>query len=63
MKITKKLEVFFKEVYVELKRVNWLSRKNVLRYTFIVLGVTLIVSAFLGALDYIFTALIKQFIF
>lgn len=63
MKITKKLEVFFKEVYVELKRVNWLSRKDVLRYTFIVLGVTLIVSAFLGALDYIFTALIKQFIF
>ncbi len=63
MKITQKINVFFKEVWVELKRVNWLSKKDVLRYTLIVLAVTIIVAAFLGGLDFIFTEIIKKFVF
>ncbi|MEK7080601.1 MAG: preprotein translocase subunit SecE, partial [Patescibacteria group bacterium] len=45
------------------KRVNWLSKKDVLRYTLIVLAVTIIVAAFLGGLDFIFTETIKMFVF
>ena len=62
MTITQKIKEFFKEVLVEMKRVSWLSQKDVLRYTFIVLGITIAVAAFLGGLDYIFTEVIKRLI-
>ena len=62
MSITQKLNVFFKEVWVEMKRVSWLSQKDVVRYTLIVLGITIVVALFLGGLDYIFTAIIKIFV-
>jgi len=60
--ITQKINVFFKEVWVEMRRVSWLSQKDVVRYTLIVLGITIAVAAFLGGLDYIFTSIIKIFI-
>ena len=63
MNITQKIKVFFKEVWVELKRVSWLSQKDVLRYTLIVLAVTVVVASFLGGLDFIFTEIIKRFVF
>lgn len=63
MSIVQKIKVFFKEVYVELRKVNWLTRNEVLRYTLIVLGVTFIVAALLGGLDYIFSTALKSFIF
>lgn len=62
MTIIQKVNVFFKEVIVEMKRVAWLSNKDVWRYTFIVLGITAGVAIFLGGLDYIFTNGIKFFI-
>jgi len=62
MTTIQKTQVFFKEVYVELRKVNWLSRSEVLRYTLIVLAITLLVAAFLGGLDYVFSSLIKQFV-
>jgi preprotein translocase subunit SecE len=63
MNIQEKVKSFFKEVYVEMKRVTWLSKKEVVRYTLVVLVVTIIVSAFLGGLDYFFSSAIKMFIF
>jgi preprotein translocase subunit SecE len=62
MNIIEKVKHFLKEVYVELKRVSWLSRKDAFKYTMIVLAVTIIVAAFLGGLDYIFTEILKRFI-
>ena len=61
--IQEKTKSFFKEVYVEMKRVSWLSRKDVIKYTLIVVVVTVIVSFFLGGLDYIFMETLKKFIF
>jgi preprotein translocase subunit SecE len=63
MTIAQKVQTFFKEVYVELRKTNWLSRSEVLRYTLIVLIVTLMVAAFLGGLDYAFSTALKSFIF
>jgi preprotein translocase subunit SecE len=57
-----KLTSFLKEVYIELKKVSWLSRKEVFRYTLIVLLVSVFVAAVLGGLDYLFSTLIKKFI-
>jgi len=62
MKFTDKIKEFFKEVYVEMRRVSWLSRKEIVKYTLIVLGFTIISAAFLGGLDYIFSLGIKNFL-
>lgn len=62
MDITQKLNIFFKEVWVEMKRVNWLSQKEIIKYTLVVLAVTIVVAAFLGTLDYIFSGIIRVFI-
>lgn len=57
-----KLQSFFKEVYIELRKVNWLTRSQVLKYTLIVVAATVIVAAFLGGLDYLFSTAIRAFI-
>ncbi len=62
MSIAQKIKTFFKEVYVELRKTNWLSRSEVLRYTLIVLAVTIVVAAFLGGLDFLFSSLLKNFL-
>jgi preprotein translocase subunit SecE len=62
MTISQKINVFFKEVWVEMKRVSWLSQKDVLNYTLIVLAVTIVVAFFLGGLDFIFTEILKRVI-
>ena len=62
MTISQKINLFFKEVFVEMKRVSWLSSNDVLRYTLIVLGFTILAAVFLGGLDFIFTTAIKNFI-
>ncbi|MBU4205046.1 preprotein translocase subunit SecE [Patescibacteria group bacterium] len=56
--IVSRIKSFLKGVYLELKKVNWLNRQELLRYTLIVILVTFIVAAFLGGLDYIFMNLI-----
>ena len=53
---------FFKEVRVELKKVNWPTRKETVKYTLIVIVVSAVTAAFLGGLDYIFSALMNKFI-
>ena len=63
MNIQEKTKEFFKEVYVEMRRASWLSKNDIIKYTAIVLVVTIIVSFFLGGLDYIFSSAIKMFIF
>jgi len=62
MNFIQKTQSFFKEVYIEMRKVNWLTRSELLRYTLIVVAVTIIVAAFLGGLDYLFSTLIKRFI-
>jgi preprotein translocase subunit SecE len=62
MEFIQKTKVFFKEVFVEMKRVSWLSQKEIIKYTLIVLGATIAAAAFLGGLDYIFTLIIKNFV-
>ena len=63
MTFIEKTKTFFKEVYVELRKVSWLSRNEVLRYTLIVLGVTIAVAALLGGLDFAFSSALKMFVF
>ena len=50
-----KLTNYIKASIEEMKKVTWPTKKETQNYTFLVIGVSLAVAAFLGALDYIFT--------
>jgi preprotein translocase subunit SecE len=57
-----KIANFFKEVKAELKKVTWPTRQETIKYTLIVIGISLGVALFLGVSDYIFTWLINKFL-
>jgi preprotein translocase subunit SecE len=54
-----KIGKFLKEAYQELKRVNWPTRKETVRYTLFVIGISVAVALYLGLLDYVFTSVLK----
>jgi preprotein translocase subunit SecE len=57
-----KIVTFLKEVRLEMKKVNWPTRQQTVRYTLIVIGVSVAVAAFLGGLDFLFTTLLNKFV-
>lgn len=46
-----KLKEYFKEVYLETKRVTWPSRKDTLKGTYVILITVVVAAAFLGIVD------------
>jgi len=62
MIILNRIITFLKEVKLEMKKINWLSRKQTLTYTLIVIGLAFVVAVFLGILDVIFMAILERFI-
>jgi len=57
-----KLWQFVKESRAELRKVNWPTRAQTVKFTSVVIGVSLAVAVFLGALDYMFEYLSRTFI-
>jgi len=57
-----KLITFLKEVKLELKKVNWPTRQETIRYTLIVIGVSTGVAIFLGGLDFLFTIILDKLV-
>ncbi len=53
---------FLREAKVELLRVNWPSQKEVARYTFLVVVMSLSVAIFLGSLDFLFGFLVERYL-
>jgi len=60
--LPKKIVSFLKEVKLEMKKVNWPTRKETIKYTLIIIAVSIAVAMFLGGLDYIFTTMLNKFI-
>lgn len=58
MNIINKLTTFLKEVRLEVKKVDWPTRQETIKYTIIVIGVCVSVAVFLGGVDFLF----KQFL-
>ena len=58
----KKITKFLKEVKLEIRKVNWPSKKEIFKNTLIVIGVSLALAIFLGGIDFIFTTLLNKFI-
>lgn len=57
-----KITDFFKEIHLEIKKVNWLTREQAIKYTLIVIGFSMTVAIFLGSLDALFTAILNRFL-
>lgn len=53
--VFKRMALFFRQVVAELRKVIWPTRKELLNYTWIVLIFVLIMGAYIGVLDFIFT--------
>ncbi len=53
---------FLREAKSELLRVNWPNRKEVIRYTLMVVGISLFVAVFLGTLDMAFGWLVENYL-
>lgn len=53
---------FLKNLRGELAHVIWPTSRQVAWFTFIVVGASIIVAYYLGALDILFTRILSQFI-
>jgi len=60
--IPQKISGFLKEVRTEMKKVNWPTRKETIKYTLIVVGFCVVTAAFLGGLDAFYQFLLNKFI-
>ena len=57
-----KIALFLKEVRLEMKKVNWPTRNETVKYTLVVVGFCLVVAAFLGSLDALFQFLLNKLV-
>lgn len=57
-----RIKNFLNESRQELKRVNWPTRKETMRYTLFVILFSIGVAAFLGILDFVFMQGIERLI-
>lgn len=57
-----KLKTFLQESRQELKRVNWPSRAETIRYTLFVIGLSIGLALFLGLLDFIFIKILQKLV-
>ena len=46
---------YFRESVTEIKKVTWPTRKEAFNHTLLVIGISLALAAFFGALDYLLT--------
>ena len=51
---------FFREVYLEFKRVTWPSRSELVNSTTVVIVVTVVLAFFLGAVDIGLTKIVER---
>jgi preprotein translocase subunit SecE len=57
-----KLTNYLRDSYRELKKVVWPTKKETINHTLLVIGISLGVAAFLGALDFLFTWVMEKYI-
>ena len=58
-KITERVMEYFRDTRGELRKVTWPTRQQATNLTLIVLAVTFAMALFLGAMDFLFAALIR----
>ena len=62
-KVMSKLTTYIKESIEEMKKVTWPTKKETYHYTILIIGISLSVALFLGALDYGFQEGMKAILY
>ncbi|MDO8452732.1 MAG: preprotein translocase subunit SecE [bacterium] len=57
-----KVFLFLREVRAELEKIVWPTRAETIRLTSLVLALSLIVGAYVGGLDFLFTSIVNSFL-
>jgi len=57
-----KIISFLQDVRIELSKVSWPTKDQLVRYTLVVLGLSLFVAVFLGAWDFVFQWVLNKFV-
>lgn len=60
--ILKRSQQFVKEVWEELQKVNWTTRSQLVQATKVVIISTAVLGIYLGAVDFVFSAILKWFL-
>jgi preprotein translocase subunit SecE len=60
--VIERVRRYFSEVWVELNRVEWPTRRELMSMTVVVLFVLVVTMIYLGSLDYLSSVLIKQWL-
>ena len=53
---------YIKDVKAETKKIKWPTKKQVINYTIIIVVLSLILAAYIGALDALFAKLLSKII-
>ncbi|MDD5098251.1 MAG: preprotein translocase subunit SecE [Candidatus Pacebacteria bacterium] len=54
---------FLAGAILEMKKITWPTRQETIKYTIIVIGICVIVAAFLGLWDLLYMYLLNKFVF
>jgi len=54
-----KTRAYVKDVELELKRISWPTRSDSMRSTLAVIAISVVLAGFLGAVDFIFSLMVK----
>jgi preprotein translocase subunit SecE len=62
LSLPQKLFIYLKQVKTEVKKINWPTKQQTIRYSLVVVGISAVVAFFLGGLDFIFSTLLKKIV-
>jgi len=54
---------FFKDSWQELKQVNWLTRKQMIASTWLVILLVIVFSIYVGTVDFVISILFKKLLY
>jgi len=57
-----KISEYIKETRSEMSHVTWPTRSQAINYALLVVGISIVVAAFLGLCDYVFSRILTLFI-
>lgn len=57
-----RIKKFFGEARQELRHINWPTRKESVRLTAVVIGISLGLAIFLGLFDFIFASVVRKLV-
>lgn len=57
-----RLTQYLKDTRAEMKHVSWPTQRQAFIFTVLVIVISLLVSAFLGFFDFVFTGLLERFV-